>query len=201
MSAQFPEEIQIEMVQRYQNGESARKIAESLGLHVTSVTRVLKRRGVKIRRCAGENHHQWKGGRIDKGDGYIGIWKPEHPRADKQGYVFEHTLVMEQMLGRLPKEGEQIHHINGDKKDNRPENLYLCKGSKEHKIAHWSVEWLLKDLIDSGVIGFKDGKYCLTEEFQKVRKHFQAGNSVTVNVIYEIAKQMEVEQHGNVSEG
>jgi hypothetical protein len=160
MSKQFPKELQKKMVARYQNGESARKIAESLNLHTTSVTRVLKRHGIEIKRCAGKNHHMWKGGRIQKGDGYVGVWLPKHERADHQGYVYEHTLVIEKHLGRLPQKGEVVHHINCDKQDNRIENLYLCN-HKDHKKAHWSIEKLIKPLIDRDIIGFKDGKYCL----------------------------------------
>ena len=54
-------------------------------------------------------------------------WAPGHPRASKGNYVFEHILVMEQILGRhlllLPE--ESIHHLNGVRDDNRPENLEL----------------------------------------------------------------------------
>jgi hypothetical protein len=53
------------------------------------------------------------------------IWAPEHPRTGNGSYVFEHVLVMEEMLGRYLLPGENVHHRNGVRDDNRPENLEL----------------------------------------------------------------------------
>ena len=57
--------------------------------------------------------------------GYIKVLKPNHPNTDKKGYILEHKLVMSKILGRPLEKGEQVHHKNAIKTDNRPENLEL----------------------------------------------------------------------------
>lgn len=73
----------------------------------------------------GENHGSWKGGRIIDGDGYVRVYKPEDPRANMGRYMKEHILVMEAILGRELLSHENIHHKNGNRADNRLENLEL----------------------------------------------------------------------------
>jgi hypothetical protein len=71
-----------------------------------------------------ENNGNWKGGRIFHKAGYVMLKTPPDPSGTSR-YVFEHVLVMEDKLGRRLLEGENVHHINGVKDDNRIENLEL----------------------------------------------------------------------------
>jgi hypothetical protein len=74
-------------------------------------------------------------------DGYKMIRVPNHPYRTKQGYVKEHKLVMEKIIGRYILPQEIVHHINGIKDDNRPENLKLFANSSEHhKYTHINIQ-------------------------------------------------------------
>lgn len=73
----------------------------------------------------------YKGGVIKKGQ-YLIEYVPDHPNADAKGYVMQHRLVMERMLGRYLKKREQVHHKNGIKTDNRPENLEIVTHAKPY---------------------------------------------------------------------
>lgn len=73
-------------------------------------------------------------------DGYMSIYFPDHPKATADGYIMEHILVMEAVIGRHLNENECVHHINGVKTDNRKENLLLMTKS-EHMSLHAKMRW------------------------------------------------------------
>ena len=111
--------------QKYTLEEIARKIGCSSML----VKRRMEKLGIPRRSIAEAGQLAFTNGRKGDGkfqdsrDGYVYILKPEHPRADNRGYVREHILVWEQVNNKpLPKEWV-VHHLNGVKGDNRPENL------------------------------------------------------------------------------
>lgn len=89
----------------------------------------------------GDKHPNWKGGRVlQKSTGYVMAYARDHPKADVKGYVKEHRLVMERVLGRPLLDNEQVHHKNGVKSDNRPENLEVLT-TKEHAAIHGPLRY------------------------------------------------------------
>lgn len=62
-----------------------------------------------------------------------------HHLADVRGLAYEHRLVAKEMLGRRLVQSEEIHHINRDLSDNRPQNLIVCASKAEHKMHHRPV--------------------------------------------------------------
>jgi hypothetical protein len=79
-----------------------------------------------------------------------------------KGYwVPEHHLVMAQVVGRPLVKGEVVHHINGDRADNSPSNLFLCRDSAHHNEVHRSEAAALRVLLAAGVVVFRDGRYTI----------------------------------------
>lgn len=66
--------------------------------------------------------------------GYTMVWNPTHLRAGTNGYVREHILVWEQIHNKPLPKGWVIHHLNGIKSDNRPENLIALPDKKHIRI-------------------------------------------------------------------
>jgi len=106
------------------------------------------RKGI-IRR--GEEAAHWKGGIKRDKDGYVYRYRPDHPYATSQGYVYEHRLVLEEYLGRYLEPEEIAHHCNEVKNDNKIENLDITlrrehpvihfKGKKREQISKRMKEW------------------------------------------------------------
>lgn len=107
-------------------------ISLALGRSQSFVSRVMRQNGIRTLRMVGERHSQWKGGRSKDGNGYYRVWVAhDDPLAEmrlRDGYVLEHRLVMARHLGRPLRRSETVHHINGDRTDNRLENLQLRQG-------------------------------------------------------------------------
>jgi hypothetical protein len=66
--------------------------------------------------------------------GYRYMLQHNHPKKTKKGYVAEHRLIAEQKIGRFLNDDEDVHHINENKLDNRPENLIVLSKSEHMKL-------------------------------------------------------------------
>lgn len=79
----------------------------------------------------------WRGGRSVASNGYIllrvGV---EHHLADVRGYAYEHRVVAERKLGRQLLPQEVVHHLDGNKQNNHPDNLEVHAGIAEHLAQH-----------------------------------------------------------------
>ena len=129
---------------------SQREAAEILGCHESTVYKLCKKHGLKTQRTgprSGTGHPEWKGGRVLM-KGYWHIYKPEHPHAVKGGkYVAEHRLVMEEKLGRYLTRKEVVHHVDGDRQNNHPDNLMMFPTNAKHlqtelkgRVPNWTKE-------------------------------------------------------------
>lgn len=123
-----PREID-KAIKLYYEGSGIRNIAEDMDCGYSYLRNMFIKRGVKIRTkheatslVFNKRNPNWGLGRKKVAEGYIEVWAPNHPKANKKGYIREHILVWEKAHGDLAL-GYVIHHLNGIKDDNRLKNL------------------------------------------------------------------------------
>lgn len=105
----------------------------------------------------GKRSCAWKGGRHKDKNGYIQVWNPEHPNCRSAGYIHEHRLVMSKFLGRPLLSNENVHHKNGDRSDNRIENLELWTSNQPSgQRVKDKIEWAVNFLKQYGYIVIND---------------------------------------------
>jgi len=92
-----------------------------------------KKKYLSIPQCLAEASRK-----LDKRIGYVRVYCPDHPKANTWGYVYEHRLIMEGIIGRFLANNEHVHHINGMRWDNRPENLQVLSASQYARLQKCS---------------------------------------------------------------
>lgn len=116
----------------YLLGLSSMKISRILNCSDTTVLNVLKRNNIK-RRNASEA--AYKGSKFKDKKGYVRVTpvgKDKLLNTSKYRFMLEHRLIMSKHLGRKLYKHETVHHINGDRTDNRIENLELWSTSQPY---------------------------------------------------------------------
>jgi HNH endonuclease len=122
-----------DVIKLHATGISQQKIADAVGISQAVVSRIFRQNNLKANNPAknqyGEKNNQWKGGRTLDGNGYIQIKDFTFPEMlNKQGYVAEHRIVMAKYFNRPLTKDETVHHIDGDKTNNKLGNLQFRIG-------------------------------------------------------------------------
>ena len=139
-------------------GRSTNDIAREVGSSSGNITDHLRTMGIERRAVKtaialafpegrqGSLSPSWKGGTKSAGrSGYIYQYNPDHPNSTKTGYVMQHRLIAESIIGRYLTTDEVVHHIDGDKSNNDPTNLEVLTRS-EHVMRHFEAVKHVREL-------------------------------------------------------
>lgn len=118
--------------------EGCERVARTSGMCGMHYSRVVRH---------GDAHHERTIKGVVTRGGYHYTSAPHHPNASKHGWIPTHRIVMSEYLGRALLPGEEVHHRNGDRLDNRIENLELWstsqpKGQRVSDKLAWARELL-----------------------------------------------------------
>jgi len=132
--------------------EGLRETSKRMGRHESDTSERAIKLGKPFRGIEYHNKDGYVQKRIPNGDG-------------TRKTIWKHIEIVEGVIGRSLLPGELVHHIDCQKGNNEPDNLWLCKSIGKHSLAHRSVEKLLPDLIRNGIIYFdrEKGVYKLCE--------------------------------------
>ncbi|SUV06416.1 Uncharacterised protein [Priestia megaterium] len=166
---------ELEKIMKYGGKLPDREIHDSYLPHIPIEWIRKKRHGLKIpTRSIYKEHSEtikWNGNvySYKESEGFF--------RAHNGKRKYLHREVMEKELGRELRGEEVVHHINGDKRDNKISNLFLCINQQHHTEIHKNIQLLGYELYKIGVIGFDVEKreyLCLDNGFHQERIEFLA---------------------------
>ena len=175
-----------------EEGKTQAWIAEALARSVDSritpklIYKVCKKHRIQCHRTgprSGSGHPNWKGGRRKNRNGYIEVYCPHHPvvaerntRTNRPGaykhpnnYYEEHRLVAERKIGRYLLPEEVVHHIDGDKENNNPDNLQVFDNNGAHlraTLAGKCPQW-----TDDGKARIQAGVDAVAHTRRTMREH------------------------------
>lgn len=124
-----------------------------------------------------ENSHR----KIDKNIGYVRLYCPMHKEANSRGYVYEHRIVAELLLGRPLEVNEIVHHRNGKRWDNRRENLQVMDRLEHSKIVNKPYEYTGEPVpaFDDDIMDLLTQKYGYHQRV--VKKYFCTVCGISTN--------------------
>lgn len=103
----------------------------------------------------GERAAAWKGGSYISSDGYRMIYiKNPNAKSKWDHYQKEHIILAEQILNRKLLPNEVVHHIDLNKLNNAPNNLFICANESQHQSLHIQLQAITKNLLRTGLIVF-----------------------------------------------
>jgi len=125
--------FQEDIIRLAKKGCTVKEAAKEIGISASYATKLAARYNVVFK-------NEYHVGFITTHNGYRMIHIPDHHEADSKGYVREHRYLMEKELGRSLLANEVVHHLNGDKSDNRLNNLVVMDASDHVRLHHTGKE-------------------------------------------------------------
>lgn len=126
--------------------------------------------------------------------GYVLVKQSGHPRADRHGWVFQHIVIAEEKYGFPITRDFTVHHVNGNRSDNRPENLELRWGN--HGKGADVLPGLLRNPAMRAVARRILSQYDEIDGEDKLKAAAEAVAALPVNPILRALEQRYLKQNG-----